>query len=284
MKRLSAYLHIGAASILWGSNGVIVNLVELHPLSIAFFRVLIGGATLTLASILMKGSKILRIKGFFKKLTALGALLAAGWYFLFQAMKLIPIGAAVLINYLAPVFVAAMAPVILGEGVERRLIIAIGLSILGVFSISYHGLGSGEMNTLGVIFGLLAAVSYGGFVIYSKQVLTSLPYYLVAMYSYLISALILSPSLLLIRSSLTETSILLLVLMGVLNTGVAVTLYLRGLEAVKAQEAATITYLEPLSAMVFGYFLLGQEVGVGMMLGGALILASQYLVIRGELI
>lgn len=136
MKKLTAYLYIGSASILWGSNGVIVNLVKLHPITIAFFRVSIGGLTLVIASLLMRDLKMFKADGFSKKLMILGALLAAGWYFLFQAMKLIPIGAAVLINYLAPVFVAALAPLILDERVEKRIVIAIMLSILGVFLIS----------------------------------------------------------------------------------------------------------------------------------------------------
>jgi len=280
MKKLSAYLHIGLASILWGSNGVIVNLVELHPTMIAFFRVLIGGLTLIIVSVLVKGLETLKVNGFFKRLVVLGALLAAGWYFLFQAMKLIPIGAAVLINYLAPVFVAVLAPSVLHERLEKKIAIAIVLSILGVFLISYQGLGSGGLNILGIIFGLLAAISYGGFVIYSKQTLAMLSYYTVARYSYLVSALILSPSLLLIKSPLSPNSLILLFLMGVLNTGVAVTLYLKGLRSLKAQEAATITYLEPLSAIIFGYFMLGQEISIGIILGGALILTSQYLVIR----
>ena len=280
MKKLSAYLHIGLASILWGSNGVIVNLVELHPTTIAFFRVLIGGLTLIIVSVLVKGLETLKVNGFFKRLVVLGALLAAGWYFLFQAMKLIPIGAAVLINYLAPVFVAVLAPSVLHERLEKKIAIAIVLSILGVFLISYQGLGSGGLNILGIIFGLLAAISYGGFVIYSKQTLAMLSYYTFAIYSYLVSALILSPSLLLIKSPLSPNSLILLFLMGVLNTGVAVTLYLKGLRSLKAQEAATITYLEPLSAIIFGYFMLGQEISIGIILGGALILTSQYLVIR----
>jgi len=280
MKKLSAYLHIGLASILWGSNGVIVNLVKLHPTTIAFFRVLIGGLTLIIVSVLVKGLETLKVNGFFKRLVILGALLAAGWYFLFQAMKLIPIGAAVLINYLAPVFVAVLAPSVLHERLEKKIAIAIVLSILGVFLISYQGLGSGGLNILGIIFGLLAAISYGGFVIYSKQTLAMLSYYTVARYSYLVSALILSPSLLLIKSPLSPNSLILLFLMGVLNTGVAVTLYLKGLRSLKAQEAATITYLEPLSAIIFGYFMLGQEISIDIILGGALILTSQYLVIR----
>ena len=280
MKKLSAYLHIGLASILWGSNGVIVNLVELHPTTITFFRVLIGGLTLIIVSILVKGLETFKVNGFFKRLMILGALLAAGWYFLFQAMKLIPIGAAVLINYLAPVFVAVLAPSVLDERLEKKIVIAIVLSIIGVFLISCQGLGSGELSILGIILGLLAATSYGGFVIYSKQTLAKLSYYTVAMYSYLVSALILSPSLLLIKSPLSLNSLILLFLMGVLNTGVAVTLYLKGLRSLKAQEAATITYLEPLSAIIFGYFMLGQEISIGIILGGALILTSQYLVVK----
>jgi len=66
----------------------------------------------------------------------LGLLLALGWVFLFEAMKLIPIGNAVLLNYTAPVFVALLSPVILKEKIMRATLYALALSVVGILLIS----------------------------------------------------------------------------------------------------------------------------------------------------
>jgi len=67
---------------------------------------------------------------------------------------------------------------------------------------------------------------------------------------------------------------LLLLFLGVLNTAFAVTLYLRGLHLIKAQEAAVLAYFEPASAVVFGYLLLAQQPTLITIAGGLLILVA----------
>jgi len=272
-------LAVAVASVIWGSNGVIVNQVSLPSYTIAFFRVSFATLSLWLGAFFTRKWRVMQVRGAWRILVILGLLLALDWAFLFQAMKLIPIGNAVLLNYTAPVFVALLAPIILKERVRQATIYALALSVVGILLISstqdfqVHGL-----SFLGVVSALLAGFVYALFVIFAKKTLASLSGYSVALYSYSFSSIFLIPSLIQVDLSVSLSSWMLLLLLGVFNTAFAVTLYLRGLRLIKAQEAAVLTYFEPASAVGFGYLLLAQQPTITTIAGGLLMLLAGYVV------
>lgn len=272
-------LAVAVASVIWGSNGVIVNHVFLPSHTIAFFRVFFATLALWLGVLLTQRWRDMRVRGAWRILVILGLLLALGWAFLFQAMKLIPIGNAVLLNYTAPVFVALLAPIILRERVRRTTLYALALSVAGILLISStQDFQVHDLSLLGVVSALSAGFLYALFVVFAKKTLTNLSGYSVALYSYSFSSVFLVPSLVQVDLSISLSSWLLLVLLGVFNTAFAVTLYLRGLRLIKAQEAAVLTYIEPASAVGFGYLLLAQQPTPTMIVGGLLILSAGYIV------
>ncbi|MGB9718318.1 MAG: DMT family transporter [Thermoproteota archaeon] len=272
---LAGCLYVSAAAVIWGSNGAIVNQVPLNAYAIAFFRVLFASLALTPLLVLTRRREAFQAAGAWRSMLALGAFLSMGWVFLFQSMRLIAIADAVLLNYMAPVFVALLAPFILREKVEKTVIIALAMCVIGMLIISYgYGLQTVGLNIAGVLYGLLAGLAYAGFIILSKKTLVNSSSLAVASYSYLVSTLILSPSLLSVNPSLNLSSWMLLLVLGVFNTAFAVTLYLKGLRLVKAQKAVVFTYLEPVSAAVFGFLFLGQGPTLQSLIGGALILSA----------
>jgi drug/metabolite transporter (DMT)-like permease len=276
---LAGCLYVSAAAIIWGSNGAIVNQVPLNAYATAFFRVLFASIVLAPLLLLTRRREASEAAKAWRNMLALGAFLTLGWAFLFQSMKLIAIADAVLLNYMAPVFVALSAPLLLKEKVEKITVLALALCMGGILVISYgYGLEAGSLNTPGVFFGLLAGLAYAGFIILSKKTLAGLSSLAVASYSYLVSTLFLSPSLLTVNPSLNLFSWVLLFILGVFNTAFAVTLYLKGLRLIKAQKAVVFTYLEPVSAALFGSLFLGQQPTLQTLIGGALILSAGYLV------
>jgi len=272
------YLYVAVAAVIWGSNGVIVNYVALNAYAIAFFRVLFASLTLLPITLLTQRHELKRGLKAWKVMLALGGLLSLGWSFLFQSMKLIPIANAVLLDYTAPIFVAVLAPLLLKERMEKVTVLALILSMAGVIMISsQQGLELGELNLMGTTFGLLAGLSYAGFILLSKRVVSAIPSQVVAVYAYATATILLLPSLAGADLRLSLTSWVLLLVLGVLNTGFAVTLYLAGLRRVKAQRAVVYTYLEPVSAMLFGFIFLAQRPTPLMALGGFLIILAGYL-------
>jgi drug/metabolite transporter (DMT)-like permease len=100
----------------------------------------------------------------------------------------------------------------------------------------------------------------------------------VALYINIFGAIYFVPALVGIDLSVGANSWFLLIVLGVLNTAVATSLYLRGLDIVKVQKAVVLNYLEPASAVMFGYLFLSQPATPGMILGGSLILVAGYVV------
>ncbi|MEM4610534.1 MAG: DMT family transporter [Thermoproteota archaeon] len=275
---LAGCLYVSVAAVIWGFNGVIVNRVPLNAYATAFFRVLFASLVLTPLLLLTRRREAFQAAGAWRSMLALGLLLSMGWAFLFQSMRLIAVADAVLLNYMAPVFVAFLSPLFLRERVEKPVILALAMCMVGMLMISYgYGLQSVGLNMLGVVYGLLAGLAYAGFIILSKKTLANCSSLTVASYSYLASTLILSPTLLNMNPSLNLSSWVLLLILGVFNTAFAVTLYLKGLKLIKAQKAVVFTYLEPVSAAVAGFLLLGQQLTLQTLTGGLMILSAGYL-------
>jgi len=278
-SKFLVYSYVAAAAIIWGSNGVIVNWVPYDAYAIAFFRVLFASLTLLPVVLLTRKPETMRAAKSWRVMLSLGLLLALGWTLLFHSMKLIAIANAVLLNYTAPIFVALLAPLFLKEKLEKSTLLALAISVAGIVVISYQqNLQISHLNLLGVILGLLSGLAYAGFIIASKRALSSFSSLVVAFYSYAVASIFLLPFVIGTDFSPDLASWILLLVLGVFNTGFAVTLYLKGLGMVKAQKAVVFTYLEPASAVVFGFLFLAQQPTPLMLVGGFLILIAGYIV------
>ncbi|HDD40649.1 MAG TPA: hypothetical protein ENG21_05330 [Nitrososphaeria archaeon] len=280
-RGLTGYLATAAAATIWGSNGVIVNFVALDPYQIAFFRVFFASLVLAPFILLFKRREFADARRFLSLLLFNGMLLCLGWGFLFASMKLIPIADAVLLNYLAPIFTAALAPIILKERLEKIAPVAIMLSMFGTILISYNDImRGGASNFLGILYGVLAGLTYAGFIISSKKLREKIPSIVLAFYSYTFAAAFLAPTVLWDVPLLKTSSLTLLLILGSINTALAVTLYFYGLGLIKAHKAVIMTYLEPASAVIFGALFLEQIPSLSALAGGLLIVLAGYLVIK----
>jgi drug/metabolite transporter (DMT)-like permease len=278
-SKFLVYSYVAAAAIIWGSNGVIVNWVPYNAYAIAFFRVLFASLTLLPVVLLTRKSEMMRAARSWRVMLSLGLLLALGWTLLFHSMKLIAIANAVLLNYMAPIFVALLVPLFLKEKLEKSTLLALAISVAGIVVISYQqNLQISHLNLLGVILGLLSGLAYAGFIIASKRALSSFSSLVVAFYSYFVASIFLLPFAIGTDFSPDLHSWILLLVLGIFNTAFAVTLYLKGLGMVKAQKAVVFTYLEPASAVVFGFLFLAQQPTPLMLVGGFLILIAGYIV------
>lgn len=282
-SKFSGYLYVAVAAIIWGSNGVIVNRVPYDAQTVAFFRVLFASLTLLPVVLITRKPEVIsvaRSRESWKVMLRLGLLLALGWTLLFQSMKLIAIANAVLLNYTAPIFATLLVPLFLKEKLEKSTLLALGISVVGILLISFQqGLRiTADQNQLGIVLGLLAGLAYAGFIILSKKALSSFSNQVVAFYSYAVAIVFLLPFVIGKDFSPDLTSLALLLVLGIVNTGFAVTLYLKGLGIIKAQKAVVLTYLEPASAVVFGFLFLAQPPTPLMIAGGALILIAGYIV------
>ena len=279
----SAGLGIAAISAAWGTVGIIVKEVDLPAVAIVQARTAIAVPTLAVA--LLLGRRWLPGVAFHRRSllrAALGgALVAAHWVCFFAAFKRAPVGTVLLITFLAPVFLAVAAPVLLGERVSRRTKIGLALGLAGSVLVVGAPGGSGT-TTAGLVLAFLAAVSYAGLVLMMKPVAEVHGGVRVALVEMSVAAVVLVPFTLTSGATAPDAADWrLLLVLGVVETGIFLAIYYSCLARVPATEAGVLSYLEPAAGVLFGWWLLGEGLTVGTVAGGVLIVVAGVVVLFG---
>lgn len=272
---------IAAISAAWGTVGVIVKEVDLPAVAIVQARTAI--AAVTLALILVVGRRWLPGLPLDRRAMVRaglgGVLVAAHWVCFFEAFKRAPIGTVLLITFLAPVFVAVAAPALLGERVTRRTALGLVLGLSGS-ALVVGGPGGSGTTTAGLVLAFLAAVSYAALLLLLKPVAEGHGGVRVALVQMTVAAVVLVPFTAASGATAPDaTDWGLLLILGVIQTGVLLALYFTCLARVPVTEAGVLAYLEPAAGVLFGWWLLDEALTVGTVAGGALIITAGLLVL-----
>jgi drug/metabolite transporter (DMT)-like permease len=73
---------------------------------------------------------------------------------------------------------------------------------------------------------------------------------------------------------LDRFSVLMLLIVGLVHTGIAYTLYFGSTDGLKAQTIALFSYIDPVSALLFSALLLGEKLSAAGIIGAVLIIGS----------
>lgn len=283
-KETKARGELLLSMIIWGSIGLFVRGIDLPTPLIATARAIIGALfVLALMLILRRRPQLKGLGNGWLWLGLSGILLGLNWILLFSAYKHTSIAVATLCYYLAPVLVVLLSPLIFRESLgAKKLLCAFG-ALLGMVLIS--GLGSGSAafasgQFKGVALGIAAACVYAGIVICNKKLkgISGLDRTLVQLS---ISALLLIPYDLLSRQSgfaaLDARGWLLLVLLGIVHTGLSYYLYFDCMDRLPAQTVAVLAYIDPVVAVLLSALLLKEPMDLPMALGAVLVIGSALL-------
>ena len=273
----SAKLMNITAMAAFGTIGLFVARIPLSSEEIAFFRAVIATAVI-LAWQLFRGRKLhLPVGG--KKLVLLmlsGAMIGFNWIFLFEAYRYTSVSVATLSYYFAPVIVMAACPLLFRERLSLKQIICFVCSTAGlVLVISSGGLEGGSSNITGVAYGLGAAVLYACIILINKS-LTGIDGIDRTLLQFFVGLIVMFPYVLLKSGfhimEADAAGIVSLLILGVVHTGIGYCLYFSSLGDLKGQEAAILSYIDPLVACVMSVFVMGEAMGLMQAVGGAMIL------------
>lgn len=279
---MSGKLKIILSMIVWGSVGIFVKSLEMPSMEVAFLRAVIAGLFLLIAGVWLKRAETpSAIRKNLALLLVSGGAMGLNWVMLFQSYKYTTISNATLSYYFAPVFMILLSPVVLKESLTKRKLFSVAGAMAGMFLIlsNQRVLENDSFNhPVGIGFGLLAAVLYASVVLLNRKMdgLTGYEMTLVQIFS---ASLVLLPIIISrgnIHISSAKTLVLILIV-GIVHTGIAYLLYFSGIRDVSAQDAAILSYIDPISAVVLGTLILREEITIYHILGGSLILISTYL-------
>lgn len=265
---------------IWGTIGIFRRNIPLSSGIIAFARGCIG--TLFLMAVILVTRKKISFEAIKKNLILLivsGALMAINWILLFEAYKYTSVATATICYYMEPVFVMLAAPFFLGEKLTVKKVVCIIISLGGMVLVSgVTGMKEFELGEIkGILLGLGAAVLYATVVIINKKI-KDIGAYDKTIVQLGISAITVVPYVLLaenINSVVFEpVSIVMLVLVGVLHTGVAYVLYFGSMGNVKAQTIALFSYIDPVVAIILSALILREKMGIPEICGAVLVLGA----------
>ena len=247
---------------------MIVRSVDLSSQQLVAMRLLLGALPL-LAILLIRGvprlstSQWLRVIG-------LGALLAFHWVVFFWSLNTTTVAIALVLVYLAPVAMAALAPTILGEPLRARAALALAVALAGVVLVARPGEGA---TTEGVVTGLLAAATFTGLVLAGKPIAQQIGPLRLAALETSIAALFMIPWSV---SALPEAldAWWQLSILGILLTGLAGYVYWRSVTVLPVATVAVLSYVEPASAVVWAALFLGESGDAITWLGVILVLVA----------
>lgn len=279
----TARLSIIISMLIFGTIGIFVRHIPLPSSMIALIRGAVGTLFLLAFSRLRK-TPLCRsaIRANLGMLVLSGTFIGFNWILLFEAYRYTTVATATLCYYLAPVFVILASPILFREALTLRKGICVAVALVGMVFVSgvlETGIsGSGEI--LGIFFGLGAAVLYAGVVLMNKK-LTDVPGFERTIVQLGASVLALAPYVLVTqRGAVMDWSgpvIPLLLVLGIVHTGMAYALYFGGIKELPAQTSALLSYIDPVSAIILSAVFLGEGLTLSGVAGAVLVLGSTLL-------
>ncbi|MFE6234253.1 DMT family transporter [Cellulosimicrobium sp. NPDC057862] len=276
-------LAVAVTVLLWASAFIGVRAAghDYEPGSLALGRQLAGSVGLTaIVAVrwLRNGRRPVLPRG-----RVLVAVLAwgVGWFSLYNlalnaAEQHLDAGTTALLVNVAPVLVAVLAGLLLGEGFPRRLLVGMAAAFAGVAVIA-TATSSGERDVVGVALGLAAAVLYAGAATSQKRLLArvdALTMTWVGCLAGTVALLPFAPALAADAGSAPASSTGAVVLLGLGPTAVAFTTWGYALSRLSAGRAAATTYLVPPIVVVLSWLVLAEVPAAVTLAGGALCLAG----------
>ena len=273
-KRFLAYGMYILSLLIFGTNGIFVSHISLASNQIVLMRTLIGGILLTCFVLFLGGFDIDHLRRERIPLLLGGAALGLNWVALFEAYRLLNVSLATLIYYVGPIIVLLFSPILFREKLTGRKLVSVIIVGIGLICISGSVVVIG-MNSLGLLCAAFSALFYAALIVFNKQIsYTSgmqtaaieldVAFFVVLVYTLCTSGL----------PHLTGNDLPYIVVIGFINTGLAYLLYFSGLQKLSGQSVALISYIDPVSALLFSAILLHEVMAPVQVAGAALIIGG----------
>ena len=279
----TARLSIIVSMLIFGTIGIFVRHVPLPSSVIALVRGVVGTLFLLIFCRLRKTPlSWATVRNNLGLLILSGAFIGFNWILLFEAYRYTTVATATLCYYLAPVFVILAAPILFGEKLTLRKGICVAAALVGmvfVSGVTPAGF-SGSNELLGILFGVSAAVLYASVVLMNKK-LTQVQAFERTVVQLGAAALALLPYVLVTQWGTdidwSGLSIPLLLVMGIVHTGIAYAQYFGGIKELPAQTSALLSYIDPVSAIILSAVFLREGLNASGVIGAVLVLGATLL-------
>mgnify|MGYP003293976153 CR=1 FL=1 len=281
MKRMPVIQYIIAMAI-YGTAGIVSRFLPLPAGLIVLSRGVIGVLCMLIFIFLIQ-RRIPNWQIIKKNLLWLllaGFSLGGNWIFLFTSYNVMNVSLGTLFNYLAPVLMIFVAPIIFKEKITPLKVVCALIALFGMVLVSGVIGGEGTISLEGLLIGLGSAFCYVCIVVFNKMLKEVDPFdkTLVVLAS---ATMIMLPYALLTSDFASivwdPMMIVFILILGIVHTGIAYIFYLGPMPFMSTQSIAILSYVEPVLSIILSFLVLHESlsyiawIGAILMLGATLI-------------
>lgn len=274
-----SYVALIGSMLIFGTLGIVRRYVPLSSAMLALCRGALGSVFL-LIFVLVRGGKLkLPERKATLWLVLTGAIMGLNWMLLFEAYSYTTVAAATMCYYMQPTIVILLSPLVFRERLSGRKLACAAAAIVGMLFVS--GVLSGGIGQVrdirGIAFGLGAAALYAAVIILNKKVVVE-DIYAKTVVQLAGAALVMIPYVLLTEGvpelTLTAADIGMVLLVGIVHTGITYALYFGSMQRLKAQTVAVMSYIDPVFALLLSAAVLHESLTPLGIVGAVLIIGS----------
>ncbi len=270
-----AYLAVLTGATIGGVGGLFIKAMTIPASSIACIRMMVP---CLLLGAWMSYSEIRFFRGNYMVMLGGSVINAVRMYLFFAAFIYTSIGNAIIVFYTWPIFGTLLGATLLKEQITRRQIALLGLAFAGIIiAYSNQKFSFENQDFIGMSAALGSAFLYALTVIIFK---TETPNYTrneIIFYQNIVGALVYIPFLILNEPTPTSMDLTLGITYGLLVGIIGYNFFFFGLKYLDASRASMLTYVEVVSAVLLGYWVLEEVLSWNMVLGGGCIILSTIL-------
>lgn len=275
------YLCVLLAAFLWAASGSVSKYLfhsGISPFQLVQLRTTVAAGALFLWLFARKRPLLAVRRRHFPYFLLLGIVLAAAQFTYLFAISKIQVAAAILLQYQAPVLVAAFAVLFAGRRLVPSTASALLGAVLGCFlMVGAYRLEMISLNRAGILSGLASAVTFAVYSVKSEHGMRTYSPWTVVLYALLCAAFVwntLHPPLEAFLHAYQGAVWGGILFVGIFGTVIPYGLYNEGIRRIRSTHASITATSEPVIAGVIAWLFLGERMEGWQMAGAGLVIAS----------
>ena len=269
-----ALFVLATGYLIMGVNGVYSKVIPLPAASITELRSVIAAAVMGIFVVVAKQSFALASARQAGLIGLLGVLMALHWCTFFGAMQTSTVAIGILAHYSYPVFTVIVEPLLDKRRPANRDLLA-GLTVLLGVALMVPDWTLGSDTFVGVCLGLCSAITFGTRNILQHRYLKNTASGPVMFYQLLVVSVVVAPFTHWPTVATQPWEVWqLLLLLGVVSTALTHTAVIYSLRALSAKTVSLISCLQPPTAIILTWWIVGETPTSATLAGGTLIIGT----------
>ncbi len=277
---INPYFEVIIASLIWGSAGIFVKLINLPATTMSFFRVTVPTLVL-LIYFIYRGKNLFstanKMAIFLSLITSARIFL---WLFGFMHTS---IGNGIIILYTWPIFTVVFSALLLKERITKQKLLLLLVAFVGIIIVfadkefSFTNKDFIGMSAM-LVSAMLSAFST---ILFKKQLIRYSKLEMI-FYQNFLGVFIFLPFIFINTPLPTISQIFISSVYSVIIGICAFLLWFSALKKIKASTAALLSYVEVIGAIILGVLILNESITWNMLIGGVIILTVSYFARKTE--